>query len=152
MNHRPRWLVPAVMVVLVLVVSLVASRFAQKPLCYAAGTIHIEKELEGLAKNMKTLFITVHDTENPSPMPYGAMRITLHKPPQGAFHKFYLTPENLMVMQKGAPFPSSFRLKAKLSADGQAISQAPEVFGEALSIKKGQEGIEISISQSRGPS
>ncbi len=145
MNTYPRWLIPVLVMGLILVVSLVASQFAQKPPCYASGTIHIEKELEGLAKNTKTLFISVHDSQSPSPMPFGALRIPVSKPPKGAFQNFYLTKDNLMVMQKGSPFPSTFRLKAKLSQDGQALSQTTELFGEIDGVNEGQEGVHIYI-------
>lgn len=136
-------------IVLVIIAGIfVAMDYGEPSPIIAAGSIEIAPELEAAAGQMDILFLIFFDQDSAMPMPYGAVRYKLSKAPQGEFHKFIVTPDNLNVMNPGGPKPTRFRIKAKLDADGAAGMDAPgDLVGEALGVEGGVTDLRLKIDR-----
>jgi hypothetical protein len=98
----------------------------------------VEIKLEGAkatkaSAGIRTLFITIYDSESKAPMPYGAMKVELDKDAKGTVYKGKLDASNIMVMGGGAS-PQTLRIKAKLDKDGSA---GPDAAGDVVGIVDG---------------
>ncbi len=131
---------------LALVALMGTSSFAESPKRLAKGTIHISKELEASAKGVRTLFISVYDSESRRPRPYGALKAILKQDAKGRIYEFDINPQNIVVMNPAAN-PQVLRIKAKLDKDGGAGPDRPgDLVGIVRGIKRGSE-VKITIDR-----
>ncbi len=147
----PAWLIVGLCFFVLAGVLTIAGRFSEKSQVYAGGSISLAPDLASKAETLRNLFIVVFDQESAAPMPYGALRVQLNDAPQGTFHHFILTRENLSVMAgKQAPDLSTLRIKAPLTSStfiGQ--DSQGDLYGEVKDIPMGKEGVEIVIDKAQ---
>src|SRR5262245_41877636 len=80
----------------------------------ASGNVRLDTKLTDQAKGIRTLFLSVYDSANPSPMPYGAAKIELSKDAKGRFTRFTLDDSTMLMRTSGTP-PAKINIKAKLN-------------------------------------
>jgi hypothetical protein len=144
----PRWLITVLSIAVIVGAMLIASRFSEKSLVYAGGSISIAPEAEAGASGHRNLFIVVYDQDNPAPMPYGALRVELKEAPKGTFYHFVLTKENLSVMagKQAHHELKTLRIKAKVTAASFVGEESPgDVSGEVSDIALGDETVAIVV-------
>jgi hypothetical protein len=145
----PRWAQALLSIAVIVAILTIASRFSEKSLVYAEGSISIAPELTEKAAEQRNLFIVVYDQDNPAPMPYGALRVQLAEAPSGTFHHFVLTRENLTVMAgKQAGNLAHLRIKARLTNSG-FIGQdgTGDLYGEVSDVALGGSDVRLLIDK-----
>lgn len=149
MKSLPRWLQGLLAIIVLVAVLVVAGRFSEKSPVFAEGELSIAPELVDRARELRNLFIVVYDQDSPSPMPYGALRVPLTSAPQGTFHHFILTKENLSVMAgKQAGHLTLLRIKARLSSSGFIGQDSQgDLWGEVTDVPLGATQVVLVIDR-----
>ena len=113
----------------------------------ASGKLTLAKDLTAKAKGIRTLFITIYDSANPSPMPCAAQKVTLTKDAVGEFSDFKLDDASVILMGC-SEIPAKMNLKVKLDADGNAGRDASgDIIGMASGVNKGSRGIRVLLDK-----
>lgn len=123
---------------------------AASPTKYASIQVSVKKDDEGKATGIRTLYVTVFESTEPTiaggktarpqgrPMPLGAVKIDLKKDAKGEFYTGEINSENLQRMNPNAPVPGFLKIKARLDKDGQAGPDQPgDLTGVVEQIKLG---------------
>lgn len=126
-----------------------AFQFGEKSPLYAKGIISVDPPLIPKVGAPAALFLVFYDANNPTPMPYGAMRIAMTKSEVEAHSfEYAVTQERLMVMGQQKRIPHFFRIKARLDQDGQGGPDQPgDLTGEADMVAMGSETANITINK-----
>lgn len=148
MKTLPRWLTPVFILAIVSIAIVAIQNFGQKSLIYASGTIFLDESLIPQAKGIRTVFITLFDSENTTGMPYGAIKYVLGSDSETEVLEFTLTRDNLRVMNEHASIPKSMRIKARLDRTGQAGPDKPgDLIGELNPITLGANDVKLVINR-----
>lgn len=105
------------------------------------GDIHIDKTIENQCKG--TLFIIVR--KGASPQPLAAKKFTN---PSFPIH-FSLTPADTLMPQRMNEFEGELVLMAKISKNGNPMSQKGDCESNAMVVKAGDKDIKILINNIR---
>ncbi|HYX39584.1 MAG TPA: hypothetical protein VE954_41325 [Oligoflexus sp.] len=115
------------------------------PLVQAAGQklASVEVTVEGdsalaAAAGIRTLYISVFDSESKMPRPYGSIQVKLQADAKGSIYKGDLTLDNIQVMGDKASVPKKLRLKARLDKNGAGgMDQPGDVVGSVDDVNVG---------------
>ena len=135
------------LLILVVVGAIItAGQMGETSHAYARGRIILNPSLEHDAAGIRTLFIVASGTDRP--MPLGAFRKSLSEDAKGVVYDFVLTKDNMQSMMGDAPWPQSFKLKARLDRDGAAgPDSSGDLVGEIFPVERGQSDLEIRIDR-----
>lgn len=149
---KKTWLVGGVLVFAVVIMAIIAAlQTGEKSPAFATGRVVLDPSLEDKAKDIRTLFIVIHDADSPMPMPYGAIKENLSEGAKaGTLVDFLITKERVQAMGGGMdrPLPKNMRLKARLDLDGLGgMDQPGDLIGVVEGVPFGAENVEIKINQ-----
>jgi hypothetical protein len=134
------------LIIVVIGAIVTAGRMGETSHAYARGRVVLNEGLEAEAAGVRTLFIVASGPDRP--MPIGAFRKSLSQDAKGVIYEFVLTKDNVQSMMGDAPWPQSFKLKARLDRDGAAGPDMPgDLVGDVFPIERGQSDIEIRIDR-----
>ena len=126
-----------------------AGQFASRSMVFAEGSLVLSDELIDKARGIRTVFIVLYDDENPTPMPYAAIREAINEDARKSFLNFVLTKDNMQIMNPaGEGFPKKLRIKARLDRSGAAGTDQPgDITGELKGVGNGARGLRIVLNQ-----
>jgi len=149
MKSLPKWSIGLIVILITLLVILSVGNFANKSQIFARGTLQVAKDLEDLAKGIRTVFIVVYDEESQMPMPYAAIKEQISEDPKGQFIDFVLTKDNMQLMNpNNHKIPNRIRIKARLDRNGLGgMDQPGDLTGAKEHVAVGSEGVLITIDK-----
>lgn len=113
----------------------------------ASGVLRLPGKLSGNAKNLRTIFISIHDARTQSPMPCAAKKLVLEKDAVGDFLSFKLETHTITMMACPS-IPELMNLKAKLDQDGSAGRDQPgDIVGFLKAVKKGSRKLTLTLDK-----
>lgn len=121
----------------------------EKAPLYASGTVEITPELEASARGFKTLYLVALPSGG-GRMPLGAARFNVAEDAKGRFLEFTLTPQTMQMMPgaAGSGMPETFKVKARLDADGAGgMDQPGDLVGEIPEVRLGSKDLKITINR-----
>lgn len=134
------------LILVVIFAVTIAGKMGETSSAHARGKVMLSESVRVAAEGVRTLFIIVSGVD--TPMPFAAMRVTLSGNLHDELYDFVLTNERVQKMRPEEPWPTQFKLKARLDRDGTAGPDQPgDLVGEIAVVQGGTEDLVLTIDR-----